>query len=48
LLCIGCLERRLGRRLNRDDFKANARDNELREYGSLRLRDRLQTSASSS
>jgi hypothetical protein len=40
LLCIGCLERRLGRRLKRDDFESKP-FNEISSSKSLRLRDRL-------
>ena len=36
-LCIGCLERRLGRRLKRDDFESEI----IGSSQSLRLRDRL-------
>jgi len=42
-LCIGCLERRLGRRLTRDDFEADNPANEVGHWQSLRLRDRLTT-----
>jgi hypothetical protein len=47
-LCIGCLEKRIGRQLNQQDF-ADAPINDL-EWGikSLRLRDRLTTPARAS
>ena len=44
LLCIGCLERRLGRRLTRNDFESGWRNRIGAIIGSsqsLRLRDRL-------
>jgi hypothetical protein len=43
LLCIGCLERRLGRRLKRDDFAPHPFTNEISSgsHQSLRLRNRL-------
>jgi hypothetical protein len=49
LLCIGCLERRLGRRLTRDDFKSSVHLDcpdigsigDRQSLRSLRLRDRL-------
>jgi hypothetical protein len=41
-LCIGCLERRLGRRLKRDDFESNSFDVNLSDRQSLRLRDRTE------
>jgi hypothetical protein len=41
MLCIGCLERRLGRRLKRDDFKSNLLNCKTGDWESLRLRDRL-------
>src|SRR5262249_48726954 len=40
-LCIGCLERRLGRRLKRDDFKSVSLNNKIGSHQSLRLRSRL-------
>jgi hypothetical protein len=40
-LCIGCLERRLGRKLKRDDFKSNLLNCKTGDWESLRLRDRL-------
>src|SRR5262249_51890611 len=45
LLCIGCIERRLGRRLTRADFKLTAFRgvNEQPSSRSLRLRNRLGT-----
>ena len=43
MLCIGCLETRIGRKLCRQDF-SNAPLNEIdQETQSLRLRDRLST-----
>jgi hypothetical protein len=39
ILCIGCLERRLGRQLKHDDFVSSL--NEISHAQSLRLRDRL-------
>ena len=41
VLCIGCLERRLGRRLTPDDFDPGWRANSgIHDLQSLRLRDR--------
>jgi hypothetical protein len=40
-LCIGCLEERLGRRLNRDDFPDYPVNDPLRGWNSDRLLDRL-------
>jgi hypothetical protein len=39
-LCVGCLEKRIGRQLRRQDF-TNAPINEIDAQMSLRLRDRL-------
>lgn len=47
MLCIGCLEQRLGRLLTKDDF-IDAPVNEIwLEVGSTRLKDRLQKVAAS-
>jgi hypothetical protein len=40
-LCIGCLERRLGRQLKHADFESNSLNVNLGNWQSLRLRDRL-------
>jgi hypothetical protein len=42
MLCIGCLEKRLGRKLCKDDFK-NCPVNKRFERKSQRLQERLQT-----
>jgi hypothetical protein len=44
MLCIGCLERRLGRRLTREDFKLGG-DWHTKSHLSARLRERLEPSA---
>jgi hypothetical protein len=44
LLCVGCLERRLGRRLTPDDFTScplNKDNRTIRHYASERLYDRI-------
>jgi len=45
MLCIGCLEGRLGRGLTAADFTDCPLNHEKRERGSARLRDRLNRSA---
>ena len=46
MLCVGCLEKRLGRRLCRDDF-TECEINKPRENQSLRLQDRISDGAQS-
>lgn len=41
MLCIGCLEQRLGRRLTPDDF-TSAPINSIKEWHSERLRSRIE------
>jgi len=40
-LCVGCLEIRIGRTLNRWDFTDCPLNKDNREFGSARLRERL-------
>jgi hypothetical protein len=47
MLCIGCLEKRLGRQLCRQDFTGGTIDNSDSGRKSLRLRDRLTRNAAS-
>jgi hypothetical protein len=47
MLCIGCLEARLGRLLTKDDFTDAPVNDMWLEVGSTRLKDRLQKIAAS-
>lgn len=42
MLCIGCLEQRLGKLLTKDDFTDAPVNSMWLEWGSTRLKDRLQ------
>jgi hypothetical protein len=45
MLCIGCLENRLGGLLTKDDFTAAPVNDLWGEFGSARLQDRLRKEA---